>query len=71
MYHFNEERFSDDAGNFAVSVDVVELSWGRFHQHFTSSFCANILAPKNYKAKLQAQKVFGARILAQKLLVKC
>ena len=46
-------------------------SWSQLHQHFTSTFCTNILAPKNYKAKLQAQKVFGARILAQKLLVKC
>jgi len=25
---------------------------GQFHQHFTSSFCADILFPKNYKAKL-------------------
>jgi len=23
----------------------------QFHQHFTSSFCTNILSPKNYKAK--------------------
>ena len=44
---------------------------GQFHQPSTSSFCANILAPKNYKAKLQAQKFFGARLLVQKLLVKC
>ena len=29
--------------------------------------CTNILALKNYKAKLHAQKVFGARILAQKM----
>ena len=42
-----------------------------FHQHSMSSFCANILAPKNYKAKLQAQKVFGTRILVQKLVKKC
>ena len=26
--------------------------WGQFHQHFTSSFCANILSPNKYKAKL-------------------
>jgi len=23
----------------------------QFHQHFTAAFCANIFAPKNYKAK--------------------
>ena len=27
-------------------------SFGQFHQHFTSSFCANIIAPKKYKPKL-------------------
>jgi len=26
------------------------------HQHFTSSFCADILAPKNYKAKMLIRK---------------
>jgi hypothetical protein len=26
--------------------------YGQFHQHFTSNFCANFFAPKNYKAKL-------------------
>jgi len=25
---------------------------GQFHQHFTSSFCTEIILPKNYKAKL-------------------
>jgi len=44
---------------------------GQFHQHFTSSFCANNLAPKTDKAKLPAQKFFGARLSEQKLLVKC
>ncbi len=29
---------------------------GQFHQHFTSSFCLNILLPKNYKAKLKLEK---------------
>jgi len=28
------------------------LTLSQFHQHFTSSFCADIFAPKNYKAKL-------------------
>jgi hypothetical protein len=29
------------------------FSYSQFHQHFTSSFCANILAPKNFKPKTQ------------------
>jgi len=28
----------------------------QFHQHFTCCFCANILSPKNYEAKLQLKK---------------
>ncbi len=32
--------------------DKVRESRSQFHQHFTSSFCINILSPKNYKAKL-------------------
>ena len=43
----------------------------QFHQHFTSSFCANILAPKTFCACSLALYFFGVRILAQKLLVKC
>ncbi len=30
---------------------------GQFHQHFASSFCTNILLPKNYKAKLIREKL--------------
>jgi hypothetical protein len=32
-------------------------TWCQFHQHFMSSYCAKILSPKNYKAKLQAIKI--------------
>ena len=46
-------------------------NWGQFHQHLTSSFCADNLAPKIFCAGSLALWVFGARILAQKLLVKC
>jgi len=35
----------------AKAVDEMDTG-GQFHQHFMSSFCANILMPKNYKAKL-------------------
>ena len=49
----------------------VFLSRWQFHQHFTISFCANILAPKTFKAKLQVQSFFGELLLAQKLLIKC
>ena len=49
-------------------------SWGQFHQHFMSSFCVNILPPKNYKAKLQAQKSLRHKNIgataAHKLLMK-
>ena len=48
----------------------VDRSAVNFINILQAAFAANILALKNYKAKLQAQKVFGARILAQKLLVK-
>jgi len=31
--------------NFVKHVCEID-TWGQFHQHFTSSFCANILLPK-------------------------
>jgi len=43
----------------------------QFHKHFMSCFCTNILALKTFCACSLALWVFGARILAQKLLVKC
>jgi len=33
------------------NVDEIDQS-SQSHQHYTSSFCANILSPKNYNAKL-------------------
>ncbi len=32
------------------------LFWCQLHQHFMSSFCAQILLPKNYKPKLKSLK---------------
>jgi len=55
----------------AAKQSSLSLNWGQFHQQFTSSFCANNLAPKTYKAKQPAQKIFGAWLSARKLLVKC
>jgi len=46
----------------------------QFHQHVTSSFCTNILAPKSYKAKLSLQKSFKRHFhiykVESKMLVK-
>ncbi len=49
----------DDASTTAIGESsLAETSYSpefglqEFHQHFTSSFCADILAPKNYKVKL-------------------
>ena len=43
----------------------------QFHQHFMSSFCANLLAPKTYKAKMYIQKSCLKGFCTKKLLVKC
>ena len=55
-------------------VSIISDFWCQFHQHFMSSFCAKILSPKNYKAKLYAHKRcaknFGMKKDACKALVK-
>jgi len=43
----------------------------QFHQHYTCAFFANILAPKITKLKCSALRLFGKRILAKNLGVKC
>jgi len=43
----------------------------QFHQHLTSSFCADILAPKNYKAKLKSEKSFAKSFCMKKVSIKC
>jgi len=47
--------------HFSVVVDVKRFQpcCSQFHQHFTSSFCADILMPKNYKPN------FNSRIAVQ------
>ncbi len=43
--------------NFLMkSTQIVMETWCQFHPHFTCAFCANIFAPKSYKAKAQLQK---------------
>jgi len=42
----------------------------QFHQNFMSTFCANILAPKNYKAKLKLEKSFAKHFWTKKAWVK-
>jgi len=37
-------------------LSEVFQSCSQFSQHFTSSFCTNILWPNNYKAKLYVEK---------------
>ena len=43
---------------------------GQFHQYFTNSFCANILAPKKYKPKPYLQKSWSKDFRMKKLLIK-
>ncbi len=54
---------------FGRYCDVVAEteSWGQCHQHFMSSFCANILAPKYYKAKLEIEKGFAKHFCTKKV----
>jgi len=43
--------YDDIAPKIKVPKDMTEAC-NQFHQHFTSRFCANIFAPKNYKANM-------------------
>ncbi len=47
------------------------FTYRQFHKYFMSSFCANILSPKNYKAKLQVEKNCAKHNCTKKLGVKC
>ncbi len=46
-------------------------TYSQFHQHFMSSFCANILSPKNYKAKLLVEKSCAKHFCTKRLHIKC
>ncbi len=53
LYNCNKES----QWSFYLTTDIrfhtkTMISCSQFHQHFTSSFCANILSPKSHKAKL-------------------
>ncbi len=43
---------------------------GQFHQHFMSSFCANIFTPKNYKANISALLFLAPKFCTKNALVK-
>jgi hypothetical protein len=43
----------------------------QFHQHYKSSFCAHIFAPKNYKPKMCEQKSYARNFRTKKTCVKC
>jgi len=38
-------------GKVTGKIDRQTANCSQFHQHFTSSFCANIFVPKNYEVK--------------------
>jgi len=46
--------------------------WCQFHQHFKRAFCANILAPKNFKPNIQlcnfGHKNIGAKSTCKMLM---
>jgi len=53
---FSKSNFSDSTlAAYSVKFAVTPDS-SQFHQHFANSFCANILLPKIYKAKLRVRK---------------
>jgi len=37
---------------YSQPQQVMNQSYSQFHQHFRSSFCADILSPKKFQAKL-------------------
>jgi len=49
--HIKAEKALLYLKNWPKNVGEID-TFSQFHQHFTSSFCANILLQKNYKAKL-------------------
>jgi len=50
--------------------DKTAETWCQFHQHFMGKFIANILAPKNNKAKCRQRKATQFAFV-QKKHVKC
>jgi len=44
------------------NVDGID-TWSQFHQHFISSFCSNIILPKNVKANTLLYKKVASKML--------
>jgi len=53
------------------SLTSILSIWCKFHQHFRHNFCANIFAPKNYKAKTLLEKSCARHFCTEKLHIKC
>jgi len=56
---------------FGTSISLKVFTCSQFHQHITSSFCADIFVPKNYKAKLLLEKNSEKHLSTKKAQVKC
>jgi hypothetical protein len=57
---------------FLVTFWQKKHTCSQYHQHFTSSFCTNILVQKNYKGKLEKlEKSFAKHFCMKKARVKC
>ncbi len=60
----NNSNNDDDVRSSKTQLFIVTAwntwnsNYSQFHQHFLSSFCADILVPKNYKAKLDLEKSY-------------
>jgi len=46
-------------------------TYSQFHQYFTSSFCADILAPKKLQSQTVIREKLHKALLYKKALVKC
>jgi len=56
-------------GMSVLSTKPPQANCSQLQQHFTSSFCANILSTKNYKPKLQFHKSCAKGFHTKKFLV--
>ncbi len=58
-----------DNNGWYIGWDILPFSI--FHQHFKSSFCPDILLPKNYNAKLELEKIRAKHFCTKRACVKC
>jgi len=64
-----KQKLNDGPSEF----DRTELDWSQFHQHFTPTFFANILAQKNAKSNILREKLLNLlsyKKPARKMLMK-